>query len=82
MDVDPSGSKTHGRTAKVWRVRRKDGGVMMGLCAGLGAHLGLDPVVIRLALVILAFLNPAGLAIIFVYLLFALFVPYAPESGG
>ena len=82
MDVDPAGGKTPGRTAKVWRVRRKDGGVMMGLCAGLGAHLGIDPVVIRLLLVILAFLNPAGLAIILVYLLFSLFVPYAPEGEG
>ena len=81
MEREPSGN-TSGRAAKVWRRRRTDGGVMMGLCAGLGAHLGIDPVVIRLLLVVLAVLNPAGLAIILVYLLFSLFVPYAPEDEG
>ncbi len=52
----------------------------MGLCAGIGEHLGVDPVLIRLALVLLALLPPAGLSVVLVYFLFALFVPYAPEK--
>jgi phage shock protein PspC (stress-responsive transcriptional regulator) len=68
------------RADRIWRRRRKDGGVLMGLCAGIGEHLGVDPVLVRLALVLLTLLPPAGLSVIVVYFLFALFVPYAPES--
>lgn len=70
------------RAPKIWRRRRNAGGVLTGLCAGIGAHLGLDPVLIRLALVLLALLPPAGLSVIVVYFLFALFVPYEPASGS
>lgn len=69
------------RSPRLYRQRRRDGGVLLGLCAGLGQHLGVDPAVVRLVLVLLVVLHPAGLAVILVYLLFALFVPYAPGDG-
>ena len=68
------------RAERIYRRRRTDGGVLTGLCAGIGLHLGLDPVLVRLALVLLTCLPPAGLSVIVVYFLFSLFVPYAPES--
>jgi len=68
------------RTPKLYRMRKGEGGVLMGLCAGLGAHLGIDPVVVRLAAVLLAAMSYAGLAVIVVYFLFSLFVPYGPEA--
>ena len=64
------------------KVKRERGGMLLGLCAGIGAHLGYDPALIRLIFVLLAVLHYAGLAVILVYLLFALFVPYEPESAG
>jgi len=65
---------------RLYRRRRDQGGILLGLCAGIGAHLGLDPVLIRLGFILLAVLHYAGLAVILVYLLFALFVPYAPAD--
>lgn len=69
------------RAPRLWRRRRDRGGILLGLCAGIGAHLGIDPVLIRLAFVLLTVLHYAGLAVILVYLLFSLFVPYEPQSG-
>lgn len=66
----------------MWRRRRNRGGILLGLCAGLGAHLGIDPLVVRLAFVLMLVMSVAGLAVILVYLLFALFVPYEPEAGA
>ena len=70
------------RAPRLWRRRRDRGGILLGLCAGLGAHLGVDPLLVRLAFVLLAVLHYAGLAVILVYLLFSLFVPYEPDSGA
>lgn len=70
------------RAPRVYRRRRAEGGVLLGLCAGIGAHLGLDPIIVRLLLVLLLLLPPAGLAVIIIYLLFALFVPYEPAGTG
>jgi phage shock protein PspC (stress-responsive transcriptional regulator) len=70
------------RTPRLYRRRRGQGGILLGLCAGIGAHVGIDPVLIRLAFVLLTVLHYAGLAVILVYLLFALFVPYAPETDS
>ena len=64
------------RAPRVLRRRRDRGGVLLGLCAGIGAHLGIDPIIVRLLLLLLVLLPPAGLAVIIIYLLFALFVPY------
>ncbi len=68
-----------GHTPRIYRKHRADGGVWMGLCAGIGEHLGLDPVLIRLGIVLLA-IQTAGLAVILVYVLFSLFVPFEPEE--
>ena len=69
------------RAPRLYRRRRERGGILLGLCAGIGAHLGYDPVLIRLVFVLLCLLHYAGLAVILVYLLFALFVPYEPEPA-
>lgn len=63
------------RSPRVLRRRRGQGGVILGLCAGFGAHLGLDPLIIRFGLLLLALLSPAGLAVILLYVIFALCVP-------
>lgn len=64
------------RSPRILRRRRDRGGVLLGLCAGIAAHLGLDPLLIRFGLLLLVLLPPSGLAVILIYLLFALFVPY------
>ncbi len=67
------------QTPRIYRKRRKSGGVLMGLCAGIGEHLGLDPLLIRLGFVLLA-VYTAGLAVILVYVLFSLCVPFERET--
>ena len=64
------------RTPRLLRRRRGQGGMLLGLCAGIGAHLGVDPVLVRFALVAMTFLSVAGLAVPVLYLLFAICVPY------
>jgi phage shock protein PspC (stress-responsive transcriptional regulator) len=54
--------------------------LLLGLCAGIGEHLGVDPVLVRLVLVLLVFMHYAGFAVILIYLLFALLVPYKPDK--
>lgn len=68
------------RAPRLYRRKRERGGVLLGLCAGIGAHLGIDPVLVRLGFVLLTLLHYAGLAVILIYLLFALFVPYEPSA--
>ena len=68
------------RAPRLYRRTRERGGILLGLCAGIGAHLGIDPVLVRLVLVLLMLLHYAGLAVILVYLLFGLFVPYEPAD--
>ena len=67
------------RTSRLRRRRRDRGGVLLGLCAGMGAHLGVDAVLIRFGLLLLLFLSPGGSAVGLLYLLFSLFVPYEEE---
>jgi signal transduction histidine kinase len=52
--------------------------VVAGVAGGLGERLGVDPVVIRLAFVVLAFAGGAGLLLY----LFAWLVAAEPEPGG
>ncbi|MEZ5339488.1 MAG: PspC domain-containing protein [bacterium] len=68
------------RTDRVLRVPRGKGGVLLGLCAGMGRHLAIDPVVIRFLLLMLMFLTIGGLALPLLYLLFALCVPVDNEA--
>lgn len=65
------------RSPRLLRRPKGKGGVLLGLCAGIGEHLGYDPLLVRLIFVLLLFLPPGGLAVALIYLLFALFVPVA-----
>ena len=62
---------------KLYRVN--EGKVFCGLCAGLGEYFDLDPVVIRLAWLLFAFLGGAGLL---AYIVAAIIVPKRPYSDG
>ncbi len=63
------------RTARVYRIPRGRGGWLLGLCAGIGEHLGVDPLVVRLPMAILCFVPLGGFAAIVLYFLFALTTP-------
>lgn len=63
------------RSPRLLRRPRGKGGVLLGLCAGIGEHLGFDPILVRLVFILLLFVAPGGLAVALIYLLFALFVP-------
>lgn len=58
-----------------------DGKVFCGVCAGLGQYFDIDPVVIRLAWLLFAFLGGAGLL---AYIIAAIIVPKEPSyiDGG
>lgn len=58
-------------------VRTTDGRIIAGVASGLGAYLGIDPVVLRVAFVALALLGGAGLVL---YLVMWAVVP--DEAGG
>ena len=63
------------RTPRVYRVPRGQGGMVYGLCAGIGEHLGIDPLVVRFALALLVFVPMSGLIVAVIYVLFALNTP-------
>jgi phage shock protein C len=67
------------RSARLIRRRKGRGGVLLGLCAGIGEHLGYDPLLVRLVFVLLLFVLPGGLSVALIYLLFSLFVPLADD---
>src|SRR6059058_1197192 len=61
------------------RLRRTSGDrVVGGVCGGLGAYLGVDPVVVRVAAVVLAFFGGAG---ILFYVAAWLLVPSDDPAG-
>ncbi len=60
------------------RVRK--GKILLGLMQGLGEYFKIDPVILRIAVVLLTVLTQAGLAVPILYFIVALCVPYAPES--
>ena len=66
------------RTERLLRRSRKHGGMLLGLCAGIGAHLDIDPVLVRFVLLALLILNVGGLAVVLLYLIFGLMVPVEP----
>jgi len=57
--------------------RSRDNRVVAGVAGGLGAHLGVDPVLIRISLVALAFAGAFG---ILAYLIAWLVIPEAPAG--
>lgn len=68
------------RTPRILRQRRGKGGVLLGLCAGIGAHLGVDPVFVRLVWLVLACLPVGGLVMLPLYVIFALCIPIEPDA--
>jgi phage shock protein C len=59
--------------------RSSDNRVVAGVCGGLGEYLGVDPVLIRIAAVVLVFVGGAGLV---AYLVAWLVMPAAAEGGS
>ena len=53
-------------------------GMIAGICVGLGEYLDLDPTVIRLIFVLLAFGGGSG---VLIYIIMWLIVPIKPESA-
>lgn len=58
----------------------QEGGLISGVCAGLGVYFNIDPTIIRIIFVVAAFVT-SGIAVI-VYLFMMLIIPYAktPED--
>ncbi|MCS6845023.1 MAG: PspC domain-containing protein [Caldilineales bacterium] len=54
--------------------------VVAGVCGGLGAYFGVDPVLIRVLAVILGFIS-FGTAIL-LYVALAFLIPLEPETSG
>ncbi len=59
-------------------LRSRTDRVIGGVCGGLGRHLGIDPVIVRIAAVALVFAGGAGLL---AYLAALLLVPSEPQAG-
>lgn len=79
-----SGEKTSEQTSDYARrahriprrlFRIKEGAVLAGLCNGLAVYLNVDVTIIRIIFILLAFLTHG--AMIAIYLLMAIFIPYA-----
>ena len=58
--------------------RSRDDSVIAGVCGGLGEYLGVDPVLIRIAAVVLVFAGGAG---ILLYGIGWIVIPEEPEPG-
>jgi phage shock protein PspC (stress-responsive transcriptional regulator) len=67
------------RTPRVYRVPRSRGGWLFGLCAGIAAHLGVDPLVVRIVFLLLFTVPLGGASVLVIYLLFGLLTPVKPS---
>ncbi|HII00658.1 TPA: PspC domain-containing protein [Methanosarcinaceae archaeon] len=56
--------------------KSKSNKMIFGVCGGIGEYFGIDPTLIRLAFVLLAFLNGIGIVI---YIILVVIMP--SESG-
>ncbi|MEU6038815.1 PspC domain-containing protein [Actinomadura sp. NPDC047616] len=74
---EPSGRPSARPSGPSRLERRPDGALLAGVCRGLAAHLGIDPVVVRSAFVLLTVASGLGVA---VYWVFWLMVPRAEDS--
>lgn len=61
---------------KLYRVQ--NGKMIAGVCVGIGRYFNIDPTIVRLVWVILAFMFGSG---IFVYLIAWIVIPIMPEIG-
>jgi phage shock protein C len=59
-------------------MRSRDDRVLGGVAGGLGAYLGIDPVIVRLVLIVLALAGGGG---ILAYIIAWIVIPEAPEDG-
>ena len=57
--------------------RSRNNSMIAGVCAGLGQYLSVDPTIVRLVFVLLAFYNLLG---VWVYIVLAVVMPVAPED--
>jgi phage shock protein PspC (stress-responsive transcriptional regulator) len=76
-DTAESSKKTTTKEKKLYR--DPDNRVLGGVCAGLGAYLNIDPIIIRLAFFILFWFS--GGTLLLVYFLFWIVVPRAKNSA-
>ena len=60
-------------------VRRKDDRVVAGVCAGIGRWLGVDPTIVRIAVVLLSFANGVGAV---AYLVGWVLIPEVDDETG
>ena len=60
-------------------LRSRDDRVIGGVAGGLGAYLGIDPVIVRLVFVVLALAGGGG---ILAYIIAWIVIPEAPEGGA
>ena len=59
---------------KLYRIPSE--GMIAGICAGLGEYLDLDPTILRLVFVLLAFGGGSG---VLIYIIMWLIIPIKPE---
>jgi phage shock protein C len=59
--------------------RSREDSMIAGVCGGLGEYFAIDPTIIRLALVVIGFMNPPG--VVMGYLLMMIVVPLSPLAN-
>ncbi len=59
--------------------RSEDNKILLGICGGIGEYFKIDPVIIRIVLVVLIF---AGFSGILAYFIAALIIPRRPVGMG
>jgi len=57
--------------------RSRNSSIIAGVCGGLGSYLQVDPTIVRLVMVLLAFYHFLG---VWVYIVLAVLMPQAPEG--
>lgn len=58
--------------------RSKDNKIFLGICGGIGEYLKVDPVIIRIILVVLCCIGFSG---VIAYIIAAFIVPQSPNGG-
>jgi signal transduction histidine kinase len=73
-----AGDRVRSRAVRSGLHRRRDGQVVAGVASGLGARLGVDPILIRIGFAVLAFAGGAG---VLLYGVLWAAIPLEGESG-
>lgn len=78
-DAEDEKSQTHERRSNPKQVfRDPDNKVLAGVCGGLGAYLGIDPIILRALFIIVTIFYGSG---VIVYLVLALIIPKAKTTA-